>query len=76
MDLIPFTTSALQGRVARKRPGDKVEVKFLRDGKEMDSDSNLLKNVSGDTKVVIKKYLKPAEFDGSIFEDLNCKGQR
>ncbi|WP_163381307.1 Do family serine endopeptidase [Cyclobacterium sp. SYSU L10401] len=66
-----FTTSSLQERVARKRPGDKVEVKFLRDGKEMTTTATL-KNISGDTKVVIKEIPKTTEFDGVIFEDLNA----
>ncbi|MEX2511845.1 MAG: Do family serine endopeptidase [Cyclobacteriaceae bacterium] len=66
-----YTTSALQERVARKRPGDKVEVKFLRGGKEMTAMATL-KNFSGDTKVVIKELPKTAEFEGVVFEDLNA----
>ncbi|SEJ20844.1 Do/DeqQ family serine protease [Cyclobacterium xiamenense] len=66
-----FTTSALQERVARKRPGDQVDVKFLRDGKEMTTKATL-KNISGDTKVVIKELPKTTEFEGVVFEDLSA----
>lgn len=66
-----YTTSALQERVARKRPGDQVEVTFLRDGEEMTTNATL-KNISGDTKVVIKELPKTTEFEGVIFEDLNA----
>jgi S1-C subfamily serine protease len=57
--------------VARKRPGDEVEVTFLRDGEEMTTKATL-KNISGDTKVVIKEMPKTTEFEGVIFEDLNA----
>lgn len=66
-----YTTSALQERVARKRPGDQVEVKFLRDGKEMTATATL-KNISGDTKVVIKEQPKSMDFEGVVFEDLKA----
>lgn len=66
-----YTTSALQERVARKRPGDEVEVTFLRDGEEMTTKATL-KNISGDTKVVIKELPKTSEFEGVIFEDLKA----
>lgn len=65
-----YSTSALQERVARKRPGDQVEVTFLRDGEEMTTKATL-KNISGDTKVVIKELPKTTSFEGVIFEDLN-----
>jgi len=64
-----FTTSALQERVARKRPGDKVEIKYLRDGKEMITTATL-RNISGDTKVVVKEVPKREEFEGVVFEDV------
>tara|TARA_R110002049_G_scaffold29267_3_gene99502 strand:- start:1235 stop:2716 length:1482 start_codon:yes stop_codon:yes gene_type:complete len=66
-----YTTSTLQERVARKRPGDKINVKFLRDGKEMTAMATL-KNVSGDTKVVVKVLPKITEFEGVVFEDLKA----
>jgi len=67
-----YTTSSLQERVARKRPGDKINVKFLRDGKEMTTTATL-KNVSGDTKVVVKTIPKITEFEGVVFEDLKVE---
>lgn len=71
-----YTTSALQERVGRKRPGDKVEIKFLRDGKEMTTTATL-RNVSGDTKVVVKEVPKREEFEGVVFEDIkaNVRGR-
>ena len=69
-----YTTSSLQERVARKRPGDKVVVKFLRDGKEMETTATL-KNTSGDTKVVVKVIPKITEFEGVVFEDLKVEYQ-
>lgn len=65
-----YNTSRLQEMVARKRPGDKVEVKYLRDGKEMTTTATL-KNFSGDTKVVVKETPKTAEYEGVMFEDVN-----
>jgi serine protease Do len=64
-----YTTSALQERVARKRPGDQVEVKYLRNGKELTTTATL-KNISGDTRVVIKEQPKTMDFEGVVFEDL------
>jgi Do/DeqQ family serine protease len=64
-----YTTSSLQERVARKRPGDEIEVTFLRDGEEMTTKA-ILKNMSGDTKVVVKVIPKVTEFEGVVFEDL------
>jgi S1-C subfamily serine protease len=66
-----YTTSTLQERVARKRPGDKINVKFLRDGKELTAMATL-KNISGDTKVVVKVLPKITEFEGVVFEDLKA----
>jgi serine protease Do len=64
-----YTTSALQERVARKRPGDTVDIKFLRDGKEMNATATL-RNFSGTTKVVVKEVPKREEFEGVVFEDI------
>lgn len=60
----------LQEMVARKRPGDKVEVKYLRKGKEGKTTA-MLKNISGDTKIVKKEPPKVLAFDGLTFEDVN-----
>lgn len=64
-----YNTSQLQEMVARKRPGDKVEVKYLRNGKEMTTTATL-KNFSGDTKVVVKEVPKITELNGVAFEDV------
>lgn len=48
------TSAELQEVIGRKRPGDKVRVKALRDKKPMEFDV-VLKNKSGNTKVVSKE---------------------
>jgi serine protease Do len=58
----------LQEMVARKRPGDKVSVKYLRNGKEFTANATL-KNLSGDTKVVRKELPVRTNFRGVVFED-------
>lgn len=68
-DAATYNTSRLQEMVARKRPGDKVEVKYLRDGKEMTTTATL-KNFSGNTKVVVREVPKTSEFNGVMFEDV------
>lgn len=60
----------LQEMVARKRPGDKVEVKYLRKGKESKTTATL-RNISGDTKIVKKELPKVLAFEGVTFEDVN-----
>ncbi|WP_200974543.1 Do family serine endopeptidase [Echinicola sp. 20G] len=69
------TVSKLQEMVARKRPGDKVSVKYLRDGKENEVDATL-KNISGTTKIVKKEAPKLAEFESVTFKDLELSLQR
>ncbi|MEX2592400.1 MAG: Do family serine endopeptidase [Anditalea sp.] len=69
-DVDTYNTSKLQEMVARKRPGDKVEVKYLRNGNEMTTTATL-KNFSGDTKIVVKEEPKTSEFNGVAFEDVN-----
>jgi serine protease Do len=64
-----YTTSKLQEMVARKRPGDKVEITYIRDGKEKTTTATL-KNFSGDTEVVKRAVPKTAEFEGVSFEDV------
>ncbi|SNS36708.1 Do/DeqQ family serine protease [Belliella buryatensis] len=63
------SVAKLQEMVARKRPGDKVEVKYLRDGKELLA-SATLRNLSGDTKIVKKEVPIVASFNGLTFEDI------
>ncbi|MCH6200360.1 trypsin-like peptidase domain-containing protein [Aquiflexum sp. LQ15W] len=59
----------LQEMVARKRPGDKVEIKYLRNGKESKATA-MLKNISGDTNIVKVIPPKIVSFDGVTFEDI------
>lgn len=64
-----FNVAKLQEMVARKRPGDKVDVRYLRAGKEMSTKATL-KNISGDTKVIRKEVPRQVNFSGVIFEDV------
>lgn len=68
------TTSVanLQEIVARKRPGDKVVVEYLRDGKTVKATATL-KNFAGDTDIVKKVIPKVTEFEGVVFEELPAK---
>lgn len=59
----------LQELVARKRPGDKIEVEYIREGKTSKT-SATLKNFSGDTNIVKKEIPKTYSFDGLQFEDV------
>lgn len=61
--------SMLQEMVARKRPGDKVEVEYLREGKK-NKVTATLKNFSGDTNIVKREVPKSYSFEGVQFEDL------
>ncbi len=72
-------TSELQETVARKHPGDKIKVTFIRDDKEMTVQVTL-KNITGDFSVVKKASTR--EIDGALFakasddllQKLNLKG--
>ncbi len=59
----------LQEMVARKRPGDKVDVEYIRDGKKLQTTATL-KNFSGDTNIIKREVAKVFEFDGVTFEDV------
>ncbi len=61
--------SNLQEMVARKRPGDKVEVEYIREGKTYKTTATL-KNFAGDTKIVKKEIPKIFEFGGLVVEDV------
>jgi Do/DeqQ family serine protease len=63
------TVANLQEFVARKRPGDKVEVGYLRDGKTLKATATL-KNFSGDTNIVKKEAPKVLSFEGLQLEDV------
>jgi serine protease Do len=59
----------LQEMVARKRPGDKVEVEYIREGKTSKTNATL-KNFSGDTNIVKREVPKSYSFEGLQFEDV------
>ncbi|WP_373494304.1 Do family serine endopeptidase [Aquiflexum sp.] len=64
-----YNVAQLQEMVARKRPGDKVDVKYLRKGKELTATATL-KNISGDTKIIRKELPVRMTFGGVTFEDV------
>lgn len=64
----------LQEMVARKRPGDQVEVEYIRDGKTKKVTATL-KNFSGDTNIIKREVPKSYAFEGVQFEDLK-EGQK
>ncbi|MDR7130004.1 Do/DeqQ family serine protease [Algoriphagus sp. 4150] len=66
----------LQEMVARKRPGDKVELEYIRDGKTFKTNATL-RNFSGTTDIVEKVVPKTFEFEGVNFEEVpaQVKGQ-
>lgn len=59
----------LQELVARRRPGDKIEVEYIRDGKTSKTTATL-KNFSGDTNIVKREVPKTYTFEGLQFEDV------
>lgn len=59
----------LQEMVARKRPGDKIDVEYIRDGKTYEAKATL-KNFSGTTDVVEKIIPKTYAFEGVTFEEV------
>lgn len=66
------TVANLQEIVARKRPGEKVEVEYLRGGKTIKTKATL-KNFAGDTDIVKKVIPKTMEFEGVVFEEVPGK---
>ncbi|MHA7130203.1 S1C family serine protease [Algoriphagus namhaensis] len=64
-----LNVAILQEMVARKRPGDKVEVEYIRDGQRKKTTA-VLRNFDGDTKIVTKELPKTIEFGGVVFESL------
>ena len=62
----------LQEMVARKRPGDKVEVEYIRDGETYKTEATL-KNFAGTTDIVEKVIPKTYEFQGVSFEEVSDK---
>ena len=66
------TMAALQGILAKKRPGDKVKVKVFRDKKDQEF-TITLKNAQGNTKVVKKADM---EILGAAFREVPAELKR
>jgi serine protease Do len=64
------SVSELQEQVARNRPGDKIKIEFVRNGKKMEATA-ILKNIMGDTEVVVAKVENVLE--GASFVDLSAE---
>lgn len=63
-------SSQLLEQVARYRPGDKVKVTYLRDGKE--STANVtLKNMNNSTEIVKRSVAKSVKVGGATFEPVS-----
>jgi Do/DeqQ family serine protease len=63
-------TAELQEQIARKRPGDKVDVKFFRDGNESRV-TTVLKNTLGNTKIIETR--NSIIIEGATFEDISVE---
>lgn len=62
--------ATLQEMVARKRPGDQVEVEYIREGEVFKAQATL-KNFEGGVDIVEKVIPKTYEFEGVMFENLS-----
>ncbi|GAA4433422.1 trypsin-like peptidase domain-containing protein [Pontibacter saemangeumensis] len=63
-------SSRLLEQIARYRPGDKVKVTYLRDGKEKTAKVTL-KNLNNSTELVKRSKAEPITFDGATFEPVS-----
>ncbi|MDO6389447.1 Do family serine endopeptidase [Pontibacter sp. BT731] len=63
-------SSQLLEQVARYRPGDKVKVEYLRDGKTRTANVTL-KNVNNSTEISKRSTANSVTFDGATFEALS-----
>jgi Do/DeqQ family serine protease len=63
-------TSQLLEQVARYRPGDKVKVEYLRDGKTRTANVTL-KNLNNSTEISKRSTAKSVTFDGATFESVS-----
>lgn len=71
---LPINTVAqLQESIAKNRPGDKVEVTYLRDG-ELNKAMATLKNSMGTTKVVAKS--EKLEIGGAVLSNLSAQDRQ
>lgn len=62
--------ATLQEMVARKRPGDQVEVEYIREGEVFKAQATL-KNFEGGVDIVEKVVPKTYDFEGVMFENLS-----
>lgn len=62
--------SELQEMVARNRPGDQIQVTYIRDGIKSTVDA-ILKNTEGSTELVADRY--EHELEGAILENLSIE---
>lgn len=63
-------SSQLLEQIARYRPGDKVKVSYVRDGKDKTA-SVTLKNLNNSTELVKRSEAKAVAFDGATFEPVS-----
>jgi serine protease Do len=63
-------SSQLLEQVARYRPGDKVKVDYLRDGKERSANVTL-KSLTNSTELTKRSTAKAISFDGAKFEPVS-----
>ncbi|WP_439881367.1 Do family serine endopeptidase [Pontibacter sp. MBLB2868] len=63
-------SSQLLEQIARYRPGDKVKVAFIRDGKDKNT-TVTLKNVNYSTELVKRSNAEPIKFEGANFSPLS-----
>ncbi|GAB3198790.1 Do/DeqQ family serine protease [Pontibacter aydingkolensis] len=63
-------SSQLLEQIARYRPGDKVKVDYLRDGKDRNA-TVTLKNLNNSTELVKRSNAKSVTFDGATFEPVS-----
>ncbi|WP_114778308.1 Do family serine endopeptidase [Botryobacter ruber] len=64
------TSAQLLEQVARYRPGDKVKVTYVRDGKEKSANVTL-KNRNNNTDVMKRSVAKAITFEGATFEPVS-----
>ena len=69
------TTSELQELIARHRPGDKVTIKYKRNG-DLKEANLTLKNLTNSTEVVVKEIPVSYEIEGAKFQDIDIETKR
>lgn len=63
-------SSQLLEQIARYRPGDKVKVAYIRDGKDRSANVTL-RNLNNSTELVKRSTAKAISFDGATFEPVS-----